>query len=195
MTSLVPAGVLTPRFPNCPVPPPAPSVRSHHRPLVRSGLRVVKRERRLGCGPGAHLGGVRGRATGAGSAQRPAASPAPGRGWDLRGHSSRLGVRARAEAPAGRGPVSGPGAEPRRPGAELRGRRVTVASARPSPLSVPSSLSQENPAWVGRAPTLRTLKASSSKAAINKHKLQGHCGWARSAGDCTVPRARCGAGE
>lgn len=171
-------------------------MRSHHWPLARSGPRVVKRERGLGCGPGAHLGGVRGRATGAGSAQRLAASPAPGRGWDLRGRSSGLGVRARAEAPAGRGPVSGgPGAEPRRPGAGLRGRRVTVASARPSPLSVPSSLAQENPARVGRAPTLRTLRVPGSKAAGPKHKLQGYCGWARSAGDCTVPEVSCGAGE
>lgn len=87
----------------------------------------------MGCGPGAHLGEVRGRATGAGSAQRPAASPAPGRGWDLRGRSSGLGVRARAEAPTGRGPVSGPGAERRRPGAGLRRRRVTVALPAPRP--------------------------------------------------------------
>lgn len=188
-------GVRIPRFPNCPVPPPAPSVRSHHWPLVSSGPWAVKRGRGLGCGPGAHLGGVRGRATGASSAQRPAASPAPGRGWDLRGRSSGLGVRARAEAPAGRGPVSGPGAEPRRPGAGLRGRRVTVASARPSPLSVPSSLPQENPARVERAPTLRTSRVPSSKAAATKHKLQGHCGWAGSAGDCPVPRVRCGSGE
>lgn len=131
---------------------------SHYCLLERSGPRAVKRGPGLGCGLGTHLGRVRSRGTGAGSAGRRAASPALGRGWDLRGRSSGLGVRARAEAPAGRGPVSGPGAGPRRPGAGPQGRRVTVASARPSPLSVPSSLPQESAVPVGRAPTLNSLR-------------------------------------
>lgn len=43
------------------------------------------------------------------------------------------------------GQRSGGGAEAARGGARGGGRRVTVASARPSPLSVPSSLSRQNP--------------------------------------------------